>query len=228
MALDPPELYFRAAATSSSTSTSSSATITTRTTSPTPSSRASLSASTPSASAIVDDNGQSLSPGAIVGIVIGVILGLLLVLGGLYFMRRRTLRHKAQSGNVEDSLPELLLSNKPAGGNEKRAYQSDKAHFSELNDTGRPHELDPSQAQLLANTSWDETRLVESGSERGGQQGDVIPAQDGNLVGSVERQADPSFHVQAQKKREVEWLEMEEARLRQRREQLLHGGNGTG
>jgi hypothetical protein len=169
-----------------------------------------------------------LSPGAIAGIVIGVILVLLLVLGGLYFMRRRSLRNRARLENTDDSLPELLLSNKTAGGNEKHAYQTDGAHLPELNDTGRPHELDPSQAQLLADTRRDETRLMENGSEHRRRQGDVIPAQDGNLDESVERQADPSLHVQAQKKREVEWLEMEEARLRQRREQLLQGNTSAG
>ena len=66
-----------------------------------------------------------------------------------------------------------------------------------------------------------ETEVVGRDDGDDGRNAETIP-----VPGANNPTSQVSPHVEAQRKREVEWLEMEETRMRQRREALLQQGGG--
>lgn len=144
-----------------------------------------------------------LSGGAIAGIAVGGVAGLLLVIFGAFCLLRR--RKKAslsnEGGNPSSRVPEVdgLSSERrelPAGDH-PRELAMHETETQELKGDAPQNELRAD----LAPTVYDQANTGTTPQ---------------TILGAAER----SLHVHAQKKREVEWLEAEEARLRQRRERL--------
>ncbi|KAF2833008.1 hypothetical protein CC86DRAFT_450832 [Ophiobolus disseminans] len=194
----------------------------------------------------VDDGSKTtpkLGGGAIAGIAIGGILSLVLVVVGLYFFLRRRKRAKANAiaansdflnGRESDKFVVDPTGNTghttQKGGNTQSAHQ-------ELSGFGHTQELGTSQAYIGAKSAHELKGHAQPGElphtrELEGQVGATRVFNSGTDAGMVPAEhavtAVPSAHVQAQKKRELEWLESEEARLRQQREILMHQTGTSG
>lgn len=78
---------------------------------------------------------------------------------------------------------------------------------------------------LVANELPPDTRIGElQGGEERYRDYDPVENEPYGIAGrqaTVEPPTEPSPHVQAQRRREVEWLESEEARMREQRERLM-------
>jgi hypothetical protein len=165
---------------------------------------------------------NGISAGAIAGIVLGVLVGIALVLGAiLLFLRSK----KKQRGEV--------------AGTDEYAYgrEGDKMVASaDAHDNAHcyhgPQELDPSRGHIAVMKA-PELEQPDYGHELPGHNAQMPPREE---VGSTQpmqehgqeaRQPEPSPHVQAQRRTEMDWLASEEARLRQRREVLMQQGGAT-
>lgn len=96
---------------------------------------------------------------------------------------------------------------------------------AELGGEGRGWEMDADRPASRVERGTGEGRSRGSGRERG-EDGDFVA---GGREGDREREevvtvAGESAHVAAQRRREVEWLESEEARIRTQRERLMRRG----
>ena len=93
---------------------------------------------------------------------------------------------------------------------------------------GGAHELraEDQPGELPYNGMEEHGRANETGAVRWGDGGDGRNAETIPIPGANNATSQVSPHVEAQRKREVEWLEMEETRMRQRREALLQQGGG--
>jgi LPXTG-motif cell wall-anchored protein len=172
-----------------------------------------------------DDEGASRpNAGMIAGISIGVIVGLLIILGSYIIVRRRKKARKNIENESDDTLAKRE-SDKMVVDPDEALYQSGAPHMSYRDHT---QELDPSQPrtfsihahELRAYATPGELTRHHSVSRSEASPPDSSQDQDIEPTTQDEPVA-PSQHVEAQRIRELEWLEMEEARLRQRREQLI-------
>jgi cbb3-type cytochrome oxidase subunit 3 len=164
---------------------------------------------------------SKLSGGARVGIAIGLILAVLLVIG-IYFLFRRRHKTTRDTANQVDDASIKRASDNMVVSQDDTYLPNDDQHQEPF--TFYMHEA-PSEAGL-STTEFHELKADAGTSE--------MPIEDVSItkssVSDAKSQndllvetiiANKSLHVQAQKKRELEWLEMEEARIRQRRERLM-------
>ncbi|KAF1850504.1 glycoside hydrolase family 72 protein [Cucurbitaria berberidis CBS 394.84] len=159
-----------------------------------------------------------LGGGAIAGIVMGAIFLFLVMCGILLFLWRKNRPKKEVTVNPGDDAPLK---------GELDATSRDMTHqpiYQELSGAKYTQELGPSHAQYELRTDERPGELPDQRDEHQhlDDTGHYAPE-----FTDQEPAAEPSPHVQAQRRREMEWLEMEEMRMRQRREQLMkQGGAG--
>jgi len=195
-----------------------------------------------------DTSDSSIGSGAIAGIAIGGIVVLAFIIGGWYFWRRRKRRTQSSTTALTDD----ELAKREGDGNKivlgpdqspptTGAYQT---QYQEMSGNGLTQELDHPHAYKYAIGGAHELRaedqpgeLPYNGTDEHGRTiGDEMVGEDnrgdggnGEMIpvpGANNPTSQVSPHVEAQRKREVEWLEMEETRMRQRREALLQQGGG--
>ena len=169
------------------------------------------------------------------GIIAGIAIGLLAIgfVGGWFFRRRRNrTRGKPQSKKNDDEIgtdgdgdrdrdggiPELDTMELPQELQESRSVQTREQDHTRYPDYAldRAHELkaDSATAELL-NGQGEHTPLVAKHDPQRPAAG-IMETSNNTL----------SSNVEAQRRREMEWLEMEEERIRKRRE-LLAAQGGT-
>jgi hypothetical protein len=162
-----------------------------------------------------------LSRGARAGIAIGLILAVLLLIE-IYIIFRRKHRPANDTEDQVDDASIKRASDKVVVGQGYAAFPESGQHQEPF--TFYMHEA-PSEAglsttkvhELKADTGTSELQ-PENQSPRTPSASDYKSQDEPH---SEIRVANKSLHVQAQRKRELEWLETEEARIRQRREQLM-------
>jgi hypothetical protein len=171
--------------------------------------------------------GKGVPIGVIVGIVVGVLVLLAIILGGMLLRRKK--KQTAAKG--------IVLDEREGGGSDKIVVELEEVKDNPPNYSPRYTELSGnSQVQELGPESREVVTLRASGMSRGNGQTDELHGSQRTLssyfsdssippakvpaLASASAPA-PSPYVEAQKKVEISWLESEEARLRQRREQLL-------
>ncbi|KAF2800208.1 hypothetical protein K505DRAFT_370409 [Melanomma pulvis-pyrius CBS 109.77] len=170
---------------------------------------AQLSSSMPSPSSSGLTSTQSKpSTGAIAGIVVGALLAFAAMLVGILLMLRWR----------KNARREILDENEEAKDKGTRYFY--ESEFGELPPNENVPELPPAREQKTAEMPDGQGRLSELSQH---QEQDTSPRS--ATPNRSEPQTnppltEPSPYVQAQKKVEIEWLESEEAKLRQRREQL--------
>ena len=121
---------------------------------------------------------------------------------------------------------------------------ADQTQYQEMSGNGLTQELNQSHSYKYEVGGAHELRaedqpgeLPYNGMEDHGRanEPEVVGRDDGSDGRNAEMMSVPgannstsqvSPHVEAQRKREVEWLEMEETRMRQRREAILQQGGG--
>ncbi|KAH6869959.1 hypothetical protein BKA58DRAFT_384131 [Alternaria rosae] len=101
--------------------------------------------------------------------------------------------------------------------NRSHSYKYAIGGAHELRAEDRPGELPYNGMEEHGRIS--ENREVGVDNEGDGRNVETLP-----VPGAINSTSQVSPHVEAQRKREVEWLEMEETRMRQRREALLQQG----
>ncbi|KAI4956734.1 hypothetical protein J4E86_005205 [Alternaria arbusti] len=196
-------------------------------------------------------NGKSkpeIGSGAIAGIATGGIVILALIIGGWYFWRRK----KRRTPEPTTTLTDDELARREGDGNKMvldtdhnaTRTGADQTEYQEMSGNGLTQELDRSHSYKYAIGGAHELRAEEQPGElpyngmeehRRADEAEVVGRDDGGdgrnaetlpIPGSNDTTSQVSPHVEAQRKREVEWLEMEETRMRQRREALLQQGGG--
>jgi len=196
-------------------------------------------------------NGRSrpgIGSGAIAGIAIGGIVVLALIIGGWYFWRRKKRRTEPPTTTLTDD--ELA---RREGDGDKMVLGADQSaptagayqtQYQEMSGNGLTQELDRSHSykyavggahelraedqpgELPYNGMEEHKRANETGAIGTHDGGDGRNTETIQVPGANSSTSQVSPHVEAQRKREVEWLEMEETRMRQRREALLQQGGG--
>ncbi|CAN9174575.1 unnamed protein product [Alternaria alternata] len=186
-----------------------------------------------------------IGSGAIAGIAIGGVLILALMIGGWYFWRRK--KRGAQqpiSTLTDDELArregdgdKIVLGSHQAAPT-TGAYQT---QYQEMSGNGLAQELDRSHSYKHAIGGAHELKaddrpgeLPFAGIEEHGSMNDLGVADGGGsevtqvlqTTHTATQAPQVSPHVEAQRRREVEWLEAEEMRMRQRREALLQQSGG--
>lgn len=184
--------------------------------------------------------------GAIAGIAIGGIVVLALIIGGWYFWRRKKRRAQPPTTTLTDDelarregdCDKMVLDtdhNATRTGADQTEYQemSGNGLTQELNRShsykyaiGGAHELraEDRPGELPYNGMEEHGRISENREVGVDNEGDGRNVETLPVPGADNPTSQVSPHVEAQRKREVEWLEMEETRMRQRREALLQQG----
>jgi hypothetical protein len=193
----------------------------------------------------------SLGSGAIAGIAIGGVLIFAFMIGGWYFWRRKKQRTRLTiSALADDELArrdsdgDKMVLDKQQTAPTTGAYQT---QYQEMSGSGVTQELDRSHSYKYAiggahelkaedrpgelpyagveeHGSTNEYGVVAVNDERNQGMEETTPATGTNDTTSQISHVSP--HVEAQRRREVEWLEAEETRMRQRREALLQQSGG--
>jgi len=202
-----------------------------------------------------ESSSPSLGGGAIAGIAIGSILVLALIIGGWFFWRRRQ-RSKAKTSGSEDdeqgtrvvstggpppqySPPEkqpyipdhhqelpgdIVMPAQELDQNQSAKYATHAARHStskaayqyepayELHPDGRPAELPHGREEDISAVQPYRPQTPVNQTDAGGEAG--------------ERSTAVSPNVEAQRRREMEWLDMEEERIRKKRETLSMQASG--
>jgi len=202
-----------------------------------------------------ESSSSSLGGGAIAGIAIGGILVLALIIGGWFFWRRRQ-RSKAKTSSSGDdeqgtrvvstggpppqySPPEkqpyipdhhqempgdIVMPAQELDPNQSAKYATHAARNStskaqyqykpayELHPDGRPAELPLGGEEQISAVHTHRPQTPVNQTDAGGEAG--------------ERSAAVSPNVEAQRRREMEWLDMEEERIRKKRETLSMQASG--
>jgi hypothetical protein len=162
--------------------------------------------------------------GAIAGGVLGGLVVLALILAGvLVLLRRKQKQREATEKQERGTGAAHGPSDKMVVTEEQQKTQQNGFYgpsYHELNGQGATQELDPARGQVAPMPA------PELSSQRGPVEGDreSPPLESAPTVGHTAN-AEPSPFVQRQRNMEMEWLESEEARLRERRE-LLRRQNG--
>jgi len=168
--------------------------------------------------------------GVIAGMAIGGILVLVCTLGGVYMFLRSRNKAKDKSASQDGGTTLNRESDKIAmdADESPRDYGGYMPGPQELSGVGQILELGPDHAYACA-TDAQELESDTQPSQIPQEQEDGQPSESrsercsGTEVMLPARESAPqtSSDVEAQKRRELEWLEMEEAKLRQRRETLM-------
>jgi hypothetical protein len=202
--------------------------------------------STPPSPTTTDTPDPSIGSGAIAGIAIGGVLVLIFIIGGWYLWRRKKRRAQPPTTTLTDDELAGREGDKMVLDTHHNASKTgaDQTQYQEMSGNGLTQELDQSHTYKNAIGGAHELTseeqpgelpyagLKERGprnesGEVGGDHGDDGGNAEMILVsGAHNPTAHVSPHVEAQRKREVEWLEMEETRMRQRREAILQQGGG--
>jgi hypothetical protein len=188
---------------------------------------------------------KNIGGGAIASIAIGGVLILVLIIGGWYFWRRKKQRAQKPTSTLTDdelarreSEGDKVVFDPQQIGPTTGAYQT---QYQEMSGNGLAQELDRSHSykhtiggahELKADDRPGElpfAGIEEHGSTNGldavdGGESEVTQVSQTNRAATQAPQVSP--HVEAQRRREVEWLEAEEMRMRQRRETLLQQSGG--
>jgi hypothetical protein len=165
-----------------------------------------------------------LNGGVIAGITIGVIAAFLFLLGAFIVLRRRR-RSRGSITDESDDNPTKRESDKMVVGADEALYQNHNPHMSYYDNLQelyppQPHTFSMHAHELKAYTTPGELSRHHCVSMS--QPSPIDGIQDCNIEPTTEHiVVAPSPHVRAQRIRELEWLDMEEAKLRQRREQLI-------
>lgn len=171
-----------------------------------------------------NDNNSSLSNGAIAGIAIGGVLVLALIIGGWFFWRRHKRTRAAGSSSRNDrptgrdgEMPEIDTKYPPQempGSHQAQAQELDPTHSAMVAMIGA-HELNPN---------------TRPGGLPNGETGRTLPVRHQDMepaAATTQMTGDAtSQNVEAQRRGGMEWLEMEEERIRKRRETLAMQGGG--
>ncbi|OAG15486.1 hypothetical protein CC77DRAFT_1054031 [Alternaria alternata] len=178
----------------------------------------------------------SLSGGAIAGIVIGGLFLTALIIGGWYFWRRRK-----RVKTVSSSSGGEIIAEKGGDGDILEMHADETLQELSARDRSDARELDPTQYSRYAPNGAHELMSHHGESRfrpaheldpetRPGElpngeteQAPQVQVYQHNLepaVATTETTAAASSNVEAQRRREMEWLEMEEERMRKRREML--------
>ncbi|RYO59823.1 hypothetical protein AA0113_g7410 [Alternaria arborescens] len=186
-----------------------------------------------------------IGSGAIAGIAIGGVLILALIIGGWYFWRRK----KRSAQQPISTLTDDELARREGDGDKivlgphqaaptTGAYQT---QYQEMSGNGLAQELDRSHSYKHAIGGAHELKaddrpgeLPFAGIEEHGSTNDLGVADGGGsevtqvpqTTHTATQAPQVSPHVEAQRRRKVEWLEAEEMRMRQRREALLQQSGG--
>jgi len=202
-----------------------------------------------------ESSSSSLGGGAIAGIAIGGILVLALIIGGWFFWRRRQRSKAKTSGSGDDeqgtgvvstggpppqySPPEkqpyipghhqempgdIVMPAQELDPNQSAKYATHAARHStskaayqyepayELHPDGRPAELSHGGEEQISALHTHRPQTPVNQTDAGEEAG--------------ERSAAVSPNVEAQRRREMEWLDMEEERIRKKRETLSMQASG--
>ena len=202
-----------------------------------------------------ESSSSSLGGGAIAGIAIGGILVLALIIGGWFFWRRRQRSKARTSGPGDDeqgtrvvstggpppqySPPEkqpyipdhhqempgdIVMPAQELDPNQSAKYTTHAARHStskaayqyepayELHPDGRPAELPHGGEEHISAVHTHRPQTPVNQTDAGGEAG--------------ERSTAVSPNVEAQRRREMEWLDMEEERIRKKRETLSMQASG--
>jgi hypothetical protein len=212
-----------------------------RTTSTAPQTRSSTRASdsaTSTAAGQLSNKGDSqgkknISTGVIAGSVLGALVFLAVILAVILLLLRR----KKKQRPAKDTLP----SEREGGESDKMVVGPDGTgnhphdfygpQYTELAGNGVVQELDPARGDVT-------TMRANEMSGGGGQMGELHDGRNSAPLINIDSNHDSatmqehvpapaaSPYVEAQRKVEMSWLESEEARLRQRREQLMIQSGG--
>jgi hypothetical protein len=178
--------------------------------------------------------GKSKTPvGAIAGGVLGGLVVLALLLGGILLLLRRKRKQRAETGTLPANQSKKTHQNGYYGPG---SHDQQGLHPYELDGPEATHELDPARGQIApmpAAELSEQRRLVEAGAVREEgtrerepeREGFLAQSEGGSATGNGSGVPAPSPFVQRQRDLEMEWLESEEQRLRERRE-LLRRQNG--
>ncbi|KAF2653708.1 glycoside hydrolase family 72 protein [Lophiostoma macrostomum CBS 122681] len=170
--------------------------------------------------------------GAIAGIVLGALVGIALILGViLFFLKRKKGQQKdvaGADGPDHSREGDKMLATSADGNNHAYGYYGPQ----ELAGLGQSQELDPSRGYIVPMKAPelaqpDYNHELSDHNTRMPQMEEVALNQHTQERGQEARQPEPSPHVQAQRRTEMDWLASEEARLRQRREVLMQQGGAT-
>jgi hypothetical protein len=172
---------------------------------------------------------KGVSTGVIVGIVLGALVLLAVILGVVLLLLRRKKKHRA----AKDIVP----GEREGGESDKIVVESEEAkdnphdyrpQYTELSGNSRVQELDPASGEVATlranemlggNGQIDKLYNGQHTLPSHFSESSSLPA---DMPASASASAPaPSPYVEAPKKVEISWLESEEAKLRQRREQLM-------
>ncbi|KAI4666339.1 uncharacterized protein J4E79_002377 [Alternaria viburni] len=181
------------------------------------------------------DNGSGssgLGGGAIAGIAIAAVLVIALIGGWFFWRRRKRTRgkvtsteisaHVAGDGGGDGGIPELDTKERPQempGSRQVQSQELDPTQYTKYAMNGS-HELktEPEPAELLNGPDEYTAPAPYHAPQRSAAE----------MTDMTEATSNPlSSNVEAQRRREMEWLEMEEERMRKRRELLAAQGGAT-
>jgi len=175
-----------------------------------------------------ENNGTSLGGGAIAGIAIAGVLVIAFIGGWFFWRRRRRTRGKPTSNENNDQtgtygdggIPELHTQERPqemTGSRWAHTQELDPTQYSKYATNGS-HEL---------KTESEPVELLNGPDEYTAPVPYHVPQRP--LAGMTETTNTTQLsNVEAQRRREMEWLEMEEERIRKRRELLAVQGGAKG
>jgi hypothetical protein len=174
---------------------------------------------------------KRVSTGVIAGSVLGALVFLAVILAVILLLLRRKKKQRA----AKDALPsEREESDKMfvgPDGTGDHPHDFNGPQYTELAGNSAVQELDPARGEVT-------TMRANEMSGGGGQMGELHDGRNSPPLINLERNPDSitvqehvsapvaSPYVEAQRKVEMSWLESEEARLRQRREQLMIQSGG--
>ncbi|KAI4712226.1 hypothetical protein J4E89_002492 [Alternaria sp. Ai002NY15] len=190
----------------------------------------------PTAASQNNGSGSSgLGGGAIAGIAIAAVLVIAVIGGWLFWRRRKRMRAKLTSteitahiagngdGDGERGIPELDTKERPQempGSHQVQSQELDPTQYTKYAMNGS-HELktEPESAELLngpdEHTAPVPYHVQQTPADETTEIRDTTEATSNSL----------SSNVEAQRRREIEWLEMEGERIRKRRELLAAQGS---
>jgi hypothetical protein len=166
-----------------------------------------------------------MGSGTIAGISFGVILGIILVVGA-FILLRRVRKVNRDTLNQSNDAWIKRESSKIVVGPDDAPLKNGVYHLSHKDPLGTVYMQEMASSEpreLEADTRTNELSPHQLGDPS------TLSEHDSNISNGIAPYRDsivtePLPHVQAQRLRELEWLELEEAKLQQRREKLIQQG----